>query len=185
MPRNARAIRLPVVLLAAWALIAGACSLQPTPYQPMDEEGGYEESRLQENMLRVSFKGNRVTPEGNIIDFLLLRCAEVTLANGYTHFQVVEDYGRTQMRLEESGGPRFGLGLGFGASRGSSFWGMGMGTGTSAQMESRVDYHLGMFVVRMLNEGESGSGKGIFDARFLKESLQPKADESRKQAGLK
>ena len=61
-----------VISLAVASL--AACSSNPTPYQPLGEEGGYEESRLQQRLYRVSFKGNRQTREADVLDFLFLRC---------------------------------------------------------------------------------------------------------------
>ena len=47
----------------------------------------YSETKLGENVRRVTFRGGDHPMTG---DLCLLRCAEVTLESGYTHFQVVD-----------------------------------------------------------------------------------------------
>ncbi len=170
------------LVLVSWLLAVG-CTGTPTPYQPLAEEGGYEETRLQEAVYRVSFKANRYTQEGRVLDFLFLRCAELTRQSGYTHFMVQEDFGRTRADLRPSG-PRASVGLGFGLSSGRSFWHMGFGaplTGGETYRAS-VRYHLAMFVIRMLQPEEAAQvGDAAFDAAFLLQSLAAKRDASREQ----
>ena len=47
----------------------------------------YSETKLGENVRRVTFRGGDHPMTG---DLCLLRCAEVTLESGHTHFQVVD-----------------------------------------------------------------------------------------------
>ena len=47
----------------------------------------YSETKLGENVRRVTFRGGDHPITG---DLCLLRCAEVTLESGHTHFQVVD-----------------------------------------------------------------------------------------------
>lgn len=76
-------------LLAAVSL--GACALQPTPYQPAaDSRYGYSEQRLQDDRYRVQFAGNEATARATVQDYLLFRAAELTLADGRTHFRFLE-----------------------------------------------------------------------------------------------
>lgn len=158
-PRLPRPLRpgqrlLPVLLAAV--LVAGltaACTVNPTPYQPLAENGGYDEARLQKDVYRVSFRGNSATLETNVLDYTFRRCAEVTLAHGYTHFLIEEDYGRTRLTLRSTGA-RVGVGVGF-SSR-SSFWGMGFGGPLSEpEYTPAVSYHLAIFVIRLLTPEEA------------------------------
>ena len=57
-----------------------------TPYQTTGLSGGFSETRLAENIFRVSFIGNGYTRGERAEDFALLRSAELTLEHGYTHF---------------------------------------------------------------------------------------------------
>ena len=84
-------IKLVAVLLTLISLTGCA-----TSYQGIAYTGGYSETRLAENVFRVSFKGNAYTSRERAADFALLRSAELTLENGYTHFVIIdaEDYSK-------------------------------------------------------------------------------------------
>jgi hypothetical protein len=163
-------LRCPLTL-AALALLGGCVAPRPTPYQPLQVDGGgYEETRLQENMYRVSFRGNRYTSEQDVIDFLYLRCAELTLAAGYSHFEVVENYGSLQFKAVPY--YRDSLSGGFGIRRGSrsGFW-MGPSASEPVYM-AEPSYRLAMFVIRM-KKGAEGEAPSL-DARNLVENLASK-----------
>ncbi len=61
-----------------------------TMYQPEGPTGGFSETRLGENIWRVSFKGNGFTSPERATDFAMLRSAEVCLSSGYRYFIVAE-----------------------------------------------------------------------------------------------
>jgi hypothetical protein len=82
------------VVLAAIALLAGCA----TSYQSKGLSGGFSETQLDKNVFRVTFKGNGHTQSERAEDFVLLRSAELTLKNGFTHFAIIDarqssDYG--------------------------------------------------------------------------------------------
>lgn len=64
-----------------------------TSYKPSGWGGGYVDQQLAKDMFRVSFKGNGYTDSETVQNYLLRRCAELTLLNGFTHFQVVDAAG--------------------------------------------------------------------------------------------
>jgi hypothetical protein len=181
-----------LLALAGVAAVLVGCALQPTPYQPLGETGGYEEAQLGERVYRVSFRGNRATPETAVLDFLFLRCAELTHRNGFTHFVIQEDFGRTQVSVRAMPRSSVGMGLGFGSGR--SFWGLGFsGALGEPDYQSVVSYHLAVFVIRMLDDEEArrvqgagqapGAAQGqpqpqVYDADFLIRSLAPKKEAS-------
>ena len=176
-----------LALAGVLAVLAG-CALQPTPYQPIGEAGGYEESQLGERVFRVSFRGNRATPETTVLDFLYLRCAELTRQHGYTHFVVQEDFGRTDLSVRATPRTSVGVGMGFGGRR--SFWGLGFsGALGEPDYQTAINYHLAVFVIRMLTDEEAkqmqAAGKGagapppeVYDAAFLIKSLESKKEAS-------
>ncbi len=51
--------------------------------------GGYSESQLQEDTFRVSFKGNAFVDKEKAQDYLLLKCAEITLDHGFDYFIIL------------------------------------------------------------------------------------------------
>jgi hypothetical protein len=175
--RAVAAVLLAAAPLAALAALA-ACTLQPTPYQPLGEAGGYEEARLQPQVYRVSFRGNRATPETTVLDFLYLRCAELTEQAGFTQFAIQEDFGRTQASMRPGPQSSVGVGLGFGSPR--SFWSMGFGAPLAEpDYQFAVDYHLGVFVIRMLSDAEAKGAQGpVYDAAYLIHSLAAKKEAS-------
>lgn len=163
--------------LLALVLLAGGCATHPTPYQPRNgTDEGYEETRLGERVWRVSFRANRYTPETRVLDYVYYRCAELTKQAGYSHFVIQQDYGRTQERSQREE-PSSSFGVGFGTSSRSSFWGLGIGVG-SGTSRTYVDYHVAVFVIRMLNEEEAAERDGTYEAAYLLESLQPKIEAS-------
>jgi len=75
------------VIIAALSL--SACA---TPYTHDGALGGYNDTRLAENVFQVSFQGNGYTSEQRVADFTLLRSAEVAMQNGYNYFIIVKEH---------------------------------------------------------------------------------------------
>jgi hypothetical protein len=81
----------------AVALAAGAaCTTAPTPYQPYIAEaapgvhGGYSDQRLAPDRYLVRFHGNEFTSRDRVEGYLLYRAAQLTIANGYDSFVMVD-----------------------------------------------------------------------------------------------
>jgi hypothetical protein len=77
--------RIRLVALSAVCLLAGCA----TAYQPDGVSGGYADQRLNDNTAQVSFRGNRFISPETLHSYLLRRCADVTLQNGYNYFVLV------------------------------------------------------------------------------------------------
>lgn len=60
-----------------------------TPYQSSGVRGGFKERQVDSNTFRVEFQGNGYTERITVNRYLLRRCAELTLRNGYEFFVVV------------------------------------------------------------------------------------------------
>jgi len=75
-----------ILLLLFPVLLLSSCA---TPYQKNGFAGGYSDTKLQENIFKVDFKGNGYTTVERATDLCLLRCADVTLENGYKYFVIV------------------------------------------------------------------------------------------------
>jgi len=78
-------------LFAIGVLLLIITSCSPTPYMKLTLNEGYSETQLDTNVYKVIFKGNSYTEIDITSDFLLLRCAEVTLENGFQYFSRAED----------------------------------------------------------------------------------------------
>ena len=61
-----------------------------TAYQSSGFTGGWKETQLDENVFRVSFHGNGYTSSERVADFCLLRSSELTLANGFKYFVIID-----------------------------------------------------------------------------------------------
>ena len=93
MPTTARGKFASVALLTS-ALLVAACA---TPYGPSSGSftGGYSESKLQKDRYNVSFEGNAWISEEQAMNYLLYRCAEITLDNGFDYFIIVSEESNT------------------------------------------------------------------------------------------
>jgi hypothetical protein len=60
-----------------------------TGYRSEGFLGGYSEIQLDKNVYKVSFKGNAYVSQEKAANFTLLRCAELTLDNGYKYFVII------------------------------------------------------------------------------------------------
>ena len=78
-------IRISLIALSAACLLAGCA----TAYQPEGVSGGYTDQARGGNTVQISFRANGLTTPETLHSFLLRRCAEVTLQNGYSYFVVV------------------------------------------------------------------------------------------------
>jgi hypothetical protein len=108
-----------IVLAAAAAasLAVSACAVTPTPYQPAGlpgarASGGFSELQLEGNRFRVNFTGNSYTDRQTVENGLLLRAAELTLAQGYDWFSTVERDTEVRTRYRDYGFNRSAFGYG-------------------------------------------------------------------------
>lgn len=94
-----------LVLIASLGLLA-ACATA-TPYQPAPANApyGFQEQRIENNRVRITFRGNTVTARETVETYLLYRAAEVTLENGYDYF-VVADRGTEEVSRLQGDFPR-------------------------------------------------------------------------------
>ena len=78
--------RLSRAVLACVLLLTGCVMPTPTPYQPIQPNGGFSEQRIEANRYRVTFAGNSLTSREDVENNLLFRIAELTLSQGYDYF---------------------------------------------------------------------------------------------------
>lgn len=76
--------------LPALMIILISCATQ---YRASYWKGGYSEQQLSETGYKVTFSGNGYTSSTRVANYLLLRCAELTLQNGYEYFLIVGNSG--------------------------------------------------------------------------------------------
>ncbi len=79
-------MRISLIALSAAACLVASCA---TAYQPNGVSGGYTDQVRSSNTAQVSFRGNGLTPPETVHSYILRRCAEVTLEDGYSYFVLV------------------------------------------------------------------------------------------------
>src|ERR1051325_3689868 len=75
------------VLLNCWLLLLTACT---TAYAPAGQPRNYSETQLGRNVFAVRVGETAQASNRKATELCLLRCAEVTLANGFRHFVILE-----------------------------------------------------------------------------------------------
>jgi len=98
------------LMFAAAGLLLAACATA-TPYQPAEAGRGYgfQEQTIEQNRVRISFRGNTLTDRDTVENYLLYRAAEVTIAQGKDYFIVANRDTESRSRLQSVGptGSRF------------------------------------------------------------------------------
>jgi len=99
-----------LMLAAAAGLMLAACATA-TPYQPADAgRYGFQEQVIEQNRVRITFRGNTLTDRDTVETYLLYRAAEVTLASGKDYFIVANRDTEGHSRLQSVGSSaRFGF----------------------------------------------------------------------------
>lgn len=99
-----------MLLLAAAIGLTAACATQ-TPYQPStaDNRYGFTEQQIENNRLRITFRGNTLTDRETVETYLLYRAAEATQQRGFDYFIVSNRDTDEHRRLQSTGPyrPRF------------------------------------------------------------------------------
>jgi hypothetical protein len=164
------------ILMAAalvGALGASACgSYGPTPYQPATSmDGGYSETRIENDRFRISFRGNSLTGRDRVETYMLFRAAELTLQQGYDNFTIVDRDTNKDDRVRQYGGymgtrlsymyfvPRYGWVASY-----EPYW-----TPSTYSQITRYE----AFAEIILSRGPKGGDPNTFNAREVQANLGP------------
>jgi hypothetical protein len=170
-------LRKTALCLGFLAALAGCA--QPTPYVPraQGQATGYTDRELAPGRWRVTFTGNAVTPRDTVEDFLLLRAAEVTLANGGTHFMFDTRDTRSQTRYYADPPQPGGLYGGYGGGFWGGYWGFTPRWGYSAfgppLMISSTTRFQAFAEIVILRPGQEKTENRAVDARAVVTNLRP------------
>jgi hypothetical protein len=153
------------VLVAGFALAVAACSATPTPYQIVDDDGGYSDQQIESDRYRVKFEGNTATPRETVEDFALYRAAELTLQTGNDYFKVVSKEVEPVVGSVRGVSPGIGIGIGGGNV------GFGLSTALGG---SRADYSYATYLDIVVAKGEKPEDdREAYDALDVIERLKP------------
>lgn len=117
-----------ILLSMGLVLTLSACATGPTAYGPVSEESqfGFQNTKIESDRFRVGYFG-RTADEAR--DYALLRAAEITLAEGYSHFQILG--GET---LADTSPRRSGVSTSVGISSGRGYYGRGTNVGVGINL---------------------------------------------------
>ncbi|NEX93256.1 hypothetical protein [Caulobacter sp. 17J65-9] len=161
-----------LLLSALVGLTVGACAT-PTVYQPASSSShvGYSEQRIEADRWQVSFHSGSGASAAEVNQYALRRAAELTLAQGYDWFVVVNRY------TEAQGGSGYGSGVSVGAGGGNwggggSSWG-GAGVGLSFPLGGSGPALTTTLDIRM-GRGARPQAADAYDARDVASSVGPR-----------
>lgn len=165
MKRNFKRLIIPLCTV----VFLTACASGPAAYGPAKnyDSVGFKNTKIQSDRFRVSYTANN---PAEAQDFALLRAAQITLDEGYSHFEIIG--GNTSGRSPRSG-ISSSVGVGFGGRgyrRGGTSVGLGVGLNdvVSAIEGDRVTNSI---EIRLLNSG--GNSNDIYDAKSITNSIRP------------
>ena len=155
-----------IATLSFLLLIAGCA----TSYQAQSFSGGFSETQLDRNVFKVTFKGNGYTQSERAEDFALLRSAELTLKNGFSHFAIVD--GRQSADYGVLTTPTQSYTTGSVTAYGNTAYGSARTTTTGGQS----------FIIKKPSStntivcfnGKPENGMFVYDAQFIYDSLSTK-----------
>ncbi|WP_068876725.1 MULTISPECIES: hypothetical protein [unclassified Phenylobacterium] len=153
------------LVVVAAALSLAACATAPTLYQPAagPQAVGYSEYRIEPGRYRVTFRGGPGAPPQQVMDYALVRAADLAISDGYDWFRVADRF--TEGRPDR--GPRVGVGVGGGDYGYRS--GVSLGVGTTFNLGGGPSLSTTIEVV--MGRGERPRGADVYDARALRRTL--------------
>jgi hypothetical protein len=157
-----------LILASALTLSLASCA---TGYQPSGAMGGFVERPISPDTYYVEFSGNGFTNPQRASDFMLLRCAEIALENGYSHFAILQavdastvSYSTTPIRSTTTASAN-GYMLGNNINLNGSSTTITQGGDTTAIFKPGAGA-----TIRLLRQPDSQA----FDAQRIKDSLRAK-----------
>ena len=165
-----------LLVICAASLAFTACATGPSSYGPVTEQSslGFKTMQIEDDRFRVNYTG-RSSEEAR--DYALLRAAEITLDQGYSHFKIVtghlENNGQARSPVSSSIGIGFGSGgRGYYGRRGGSHTNVGLGININdvarALQGDRVTNS-----IEILLRNEGGDAPNIYNAASVADSIRP------------
>lgn len=165
-----------ILLSLAGAALLSACATGPVAYGPAQGTGyGFSNQQIESDRFQVSFTGRNADEARNLA---LLRAAELTKGQGFSHFRVVgsgiEGDERGRSPISTSVGVGIGSGGGYRRYGGSrTNVGIGIGVNDLARALQGSKITAGMEII-MLNATD-GLGDNVYEADSIIKSIRPQA----------
>lgn len=163
------------LILAAAATFLAACATA-TPYQaaaPGTAAYGFTEQQIENNRVRINFRGNSLTDRQTVENYMLYRAAEVTLERGFDYFIVADRNTEEHSRLQGIGPrhPRFAFDYWyFSPRRGWSPWYDPFWDEPSSYRE--VTRYEAVAEIAMFSGPKPADNPSAFSAREVQQNLQ-------------
>lgn len=159
-----------LLVIAALSAALAACAATPTVFAPAaGPEGlGFSDLKIESGRYRVTFRGGRGAPMSQVSDYALLRAADLTIADGYDWFRVVD---RIVMESAGAGGPELSFGAAGGSGSHSSNVGLGVGTTFNLGGGPALSQTLEI----LMGRGPKPADVEVYDARQVRETIGARA----------
>lgn len=166
-----RTVALWMTLLAGMVACLGACA---TGYHAMNVTGGYDDARMDSNTFRVEFRGNAYSSRSRVEIFLLYRCAEITVQNGFDYFIFLTGGTDAKQSSFTTPGRYTGSASGTGTTIGNTTYVQATATGTYVPGQTFNFTKYGAVAIVKAFRGEKPDHPGAFVAREVMSYLGPK-----------
>jgi len=160
-----------ILISLATAITLSACATGPTAYGPAQNGGlGFNAQQIEKDRFQVNFTGRNADEARNLA---LLRAAEITLEQNYTHFRVVgsDTQGGGQRRSPVS--TSVGIGIGSGGYRRGTSTNVGVGIGINDLARALQGNKITASLEIILGQGMSAEGENVYDARSIVSTIKP------------
>ncbi len=158
-----------VRFIAVTLLVTLMTACAATEYQSFGSTGGYRDTQLAPDVFRVSFLGNGFTSDERVQDFVMLRAAELTLANNANYFVVISS--ADQSRIDTHVAPGSSRTSGTVSTYGNTGYYSGTTTYSAPQVQTYYKPGAGMMIRTFRTKPEGGV---VFDASFIVNSIRTK-----------
>lgn len=155
-----------IIAVSLVGMLMAACA---TGYQSASFTGGFKDTQLAPEVFRVSFSGNAYTSSDRVQDFALLRAAELTLANNFKYFAVMDSSNQSRTGTFVSPGSAQTTGTV------SAYGNTATYSGTTTYMPPQVTTYYKPGVGLMIRASPTKpEGIFAFDAEFIAQSIRTK-----------
>ena len=147
-------------------LVFAGCA---TSYQANSITGGFSETKLAPDVVRVKFRGNGYTKQERAQDFAMLRAAELAVKDGYPYFVILNETNDSKTSSFSTGG--YAQTTGSAYMSGNRAYYSGQTTYSPVQTYNIYKPESGILVRFLKVKPEGGL---VFDASFLISTLKEK-----------